>query len=49
MERDNIKVNTFGLWQTEIYVPPPVVNVSTNTFFWQLLMLVLHFHEAESG
>ena len=33
MERDNIKVNTFGLWQTEIYVPPPVVNVSTNTFF----------------
>ena len=26
-EKDNVKLEVFGLWQTEIYVPPPVKDV----------------------
>ena len=26
-EKNNVKLEVFGLWQTEIYIPPPVKNV----------------------
>ena len=26
-ERDKVKIDLFGLWQTEIYKPPPIVDV----------------------
>ena len=27
LERENSTVEVFGRWQTEVYVPPPVVDV----------------------
>lgn len=27
-EKDKVKLEVFGLWQTEIYIPPPVKDVS---------------------
>ena len=28
LERDSSTVEVFGVWQTELYIPPPVVDVS---------------------
>jgi len=30
-ERDNIKLEVFGVWQTEVYIPPPVKDVCSSS------------------